>query len=160
MADVEHVDSMVSAARRHPLSVKVEALRLLSTGKTPGEVCKDLNVPRGTLAWWRQASPEYRRAYAHAIRAGADHLAAETVEIADAVEADRDQVNRARVRIAARQWLAGKYAPDVYGDRVQHDVQAEVVVRRTRFRSLLGERRVIEVEPGAGDAEPNASTDA
>jgi hypothetical protein len=140
----EHVADLRQAGRKHGVESRTEALRLLAGGSTPGEVCKVLGVPRGTLSWWKRSSPEYARAYAHAIRSGADHLAADTVEISDACPAEKDEVNRARLRVQARQWLAGRYAPEMYGDRVEIQHSGEVEVRRTRFKSLLGDRKHVQ----------------
>ena len=152
----EHVSDLRQAGRKHGVESRTEALRLLAAGKTAGEVCRILNVPRGTLGWWRRASPEYRVAYAHAIRAGAEHLAAETVEIADDCAPEKDEVNRARLRVQARQWLSGKYDPATYGDKVEVQHTGEVEVRRTRFKSLLGDRKVIDARvlprDGSNDA--------
>jgi len=76
--------------------------------------------------------------YTHARAIQADRLADEILEIADdstndymvrngKIEINSENVNRSRLRIDARKWLAGKLKPKVYGDKqivdVNHGVQ-------------------------------------
>lgn len=93
-----------------------------------------------TLYAWKAKSPEFRNAFNQARRELADELAFQSVEIADdgsgdALEIERKDgstytivnnefVARSKLRTEVRRWLAGKLAPEVYGDRI--DVNARV----------------------------------
>jgi hypothetical protein len=84
-----------------------------------------------------QQYPELLQSYIRARASFADVTADEILEIAD-TEPDPQ---RARNRIDARKWLASKLRPDVYGDRIDLNVNQIVdikgVLDRARNRSLL-----------------------
>jgi hypothetical protein len=72
---------------------------------------------------------EFRHQYARAREAQADFLAEEILQIADDGENDtyatengpavnHDVVQRSRLRVDARKWLASKLAPKKYGDKL------------------------------------------
>lgn len=67
-----------------------------------------------TVRRWLMGNEAFRAQYAYAREEQADTYADEIVRIADS-EPDS---NRARVRIDARKWVAGKLRPKVYGDKV------------------------------------------
>lgn len=87
-----------------------------------------------TLYNWKAKSPEFRNAFNQARRDLADELAYQTIEIADdgsqdALEVERKDgssytvlnqefVARSKLRTEVRRWLAGKLAPEVYGERI------------------------------------------
>lgn len=79
---------------------------------------------------WVEADAERSRAYARAREDRADKLADEIVEIADelTIEAKHDgedvrlsvdgnAIQRNRLRVDARKWVAAKLRPQIYGDR-------------------------------------------
>ena len=90
-------------------------------------------------------------------------LALDCVDIADT---DADPV-RARVRIQARQWLAAKYAPKEYGERLDVNVQTvdltdalrEARERRERVLhpSFTGAKALPHVADNAGIQRSNAT---
>ena len=81
----------------------------------------------------RSGDTELRDRYARAREIQADRMAEEIVEIADdatndfmekrgkdgrkKVEFNSENVNRSRLRIDTRKWLAGKLKPKVYGEK-------------------------------------------
>lgn len=69
--------------------------------------------------------PEIVERYMRAREIQADKLFDECLEIADQYEADTekgeggtDHIQRARLRIDTRKWMAGKMRPKVYGDKL------------------------------------------
>lgn len=99
--------------------------------------------PGHTTIWnWRDKRPDFRAAFDEGRRRLADELAFQSIEIADNSSGDvkliprrdgstypmQDQefAKRSDLRVKARQWLASKLAPEVYGDRV--DVNARHVI--------------------------------
>lgn len=92
-----------------------------------------------TVYRWLQDSEEFREMYARAREDQADTLADEIVSIADEQKAaltaegkpyDPD-VNRDRLRVDARKWVAAKLKPRKYGDKVDiahsGDVKVSVI---------------------------------
>lgn len=92
-----------------------------------------------TIRTWKQTRPEFRNAFNAARRELAHVLAFQSVEIADDgsgdakvierrdgssfVILDQEFASRSKLRTEVRRWLAGKLAPDVYGDRVDSTVR-------------------------------------
>jgi hypothetical protein len=73
-------------------------------------ICRVPGMPdRGTVRRWERHNAEFRRMIQRGREFGADTLAAEVVEIADAATPQSLQI--ARNRIQARKWLVSKVAP-------------------------------------------------
>ena len=54
----------------------------------------------------------------------ADKLAKEILELSDKIEDDDPvKVQRARLQVNSRKWLAARMAPRKYGDHISHDVK-------------------------------------
>lgn len=92
-----------------------------------------------TIRTWRAERPDFRNAFAAARRELADVLAFQAVEIADDDSGDllelsrkdgstylvvnQARVGRDKLRSENRRWLAGKLAPEVYGDRIDANIR-------------------------------------
>lgn len=89
-----------------------------------------------TVNLWRYKHPEFSTQYAQAKLVQADLLAEECLEIADESERDTmvnnegfevcnvDYINRARLRIDTRKWLAAKLLPRQYGKEAEDNKSA------------------------------------
>lgn len=87
---------------------------LLAEGASTRSVCKKPGMPSmPTVLRWLNDYEDFRMQYARAKAAAAERQAEEIIEIAD-TEPD---VNRAKVRIDARKWVAAKLVPKKYGER-------------------------------------------
>ena len=97
-----------------------------------------------TSDFWLPRCPDYRSA----LRPGSNRLFSTTLGKPKAddfeVQTDHESVNRARLRIDTRKWLAGKLKPKAYGERqtvdVNHGVQDldEIVSRAKQAAARLG----------------------
>ena len=82
------------------------------------------------MAWLDGSRPEFSEQYARAREAQADKLAEEILAIADDgrsdtyldaegnEKTDSEVIQRSKLRVEARKWLASKMAPKKYGDKV------------------------------------------
>ena len=82
------------------------------------------------MAWLDGSHPDFSEQYARAREAQADKLAEETLLIADEssqdtyvdadgnVKTNTEAIQRSRLRVDTRKWLASKMAPKKYGDKV------------------------------------------
>lgn len=99
----------------------LDILDWVSSGKAIKDFCEDADgrIPgrptRQAILKWRANNQGFREMFAEAQRDRAHALVDEIVSIADT----DDDPKRARNRIDARKWVAGKYFAQVYGDRVQ-----------------------------------------
>ncbi len=92
-------------------------LRRLANGESLRSICQDSDMPdRGTVLGWVKDLHHFEQPYARAREMQLDAFAMETIDIAD----NEPDPAKARVRVAARQWLAERLAPKKYGTRVEH----------------------------------------
>lgn len=107
----------------------------LAEGESMRSVCRDESMPScRTLFNWMHAHPEFLQQYARAKEESADALADEILDIADNATndwmkrnhgeddpgwvANGENIQRSRVRIDTRKWIASKLKPKKYGDKV------------------------------------------
>lgn len=108
---------------------KIEkVLELMSTGGAPScyQACKAANVAIGTFYEWVNADRALAERYARARDSLIEHIAAETIAIADEPPAllptgaiDSAAVQKQRLQIDTRKWLLSKLAPKKYGDKLE-----------------------------------------
>jgi hypothetical protein len=119
-----------------PFSEEVWAtiLNRIAEGESLRTICADEDMPsRVSVYRWLEADEALRDQYARAREEQADTLFDEILEIADDGrndwmerngEEDRgwrengEALGRARLRIDARKWMAGKLRPKKYGERL------------------------------------------
>lgn len=111
-------------------------------------LCKqypDLPNP-DTIFSWRIKYKQFSEQYAEAKRNQVEILVEEILDIADdksndtmtndegKVVCNTEYLNRSRLRIDTRKWLASKLAPKIYGERIQNDTNItmhdDMVVRK------------------------------
>ena len=90
-------------------------------------VCRELSIGRDTIVGWVVSDIDgFAGAYARAKDIGIDELVDETLEIADdgtndymtterGQQLDSEHVQRSKIRIETRRWLAERMAPKRYG---------------------------------------------
>ena len=106
----------------------------LSCGESLTKICKDEAMPAiSTVYKWMMQNKEFSESYARAREEQADTLADEIVSIADDARNDTqvdedgnrivdfDHINRAKLRVDARKWVAAKLKPKAWGDKVAHE---------------------------------------
>jgi hypothetical protein len=134
----------------------------LMLGETLVAICDDPRLPnRRTIIRWL-ADPrrvDFREMYYFSRRVAVESLVDEIVTIADdnsgdwqytydkdgeinGIKADNEAIQRSRVRIDTRKWLAAKLVPRIYGDNTQVELGvtgdlAELLKRATNQDSGL-----------------------
>ena len=115
----------------------LEICRRLSEGESLLRICKDPAMPsRPTVHLWVLNDPAFSASYARARELQADRMLDECEAIADdatydwaerqsrgeaSVLADYEHIQRSRLRVDTRKWIAARMAPWKYGDRVAVD---------------------------------------
>lgn len=87
----------------------------IAEGKSLAAVCRENEINYRHVFDWLANNKQFADNYARAREAQADYHADEIIGIADTEE----DPNKARVRIDARKWVAGKMKPKKYGDSTQ-----------------------------------------
>jgi hypothetical protein len=106
----------------------------LAEGKSLRTVCKADDMPcMATVFNWLRAHPEFLEQYTRAKEDAADAFAEEMLDIADEASNDwmevhdkdnpgyrlnGEHINRSRLRVDTRKWIAAKLKPKKYGERV------------------------------------------
>lgn len=106
-----------------------------TTGDGVLKTCQLLHVSTETFYRFRSSNDAAAKRYARAKDVQADAIVQEAIDIADDISGDtvtrtnrdgseyetedHEWVNRCRIRVDIRKWLAGKLRPKKYGDRVE-----------------------------------------
>lgn len=107
----------------------------LAEGGLAVEWCRQEGRPSvSTIHRWMQAHPAFREAYARAREVGLHVMAEEVIAVSDDSSGDwrkdengndvldHEHVQRSRLRVDSRKWLASKLLPKVYGDKQQTEI--------------------------------------
>lgn len=123
-------------------AVAAKICALLSQGQSLRTVAKAKGVPSiQTIFTWMQKHPEFLEQYTRAKQESADAMIEEMLDIADdatndwmekndkdgnaiGYQVNGEHVNRSRLRIETRKWLASKLKPKKYGDKITNEHQA------------------------------------
>lgn len=105
---------------------------------------------------WRRKYPEFRSKYAQAKREQIEFITEEILEIADDARNDwmesiddsgkasykinGEHVQRSRLRIDTRKWLASKLAPKIYGDKIPEQINNDLHDDSMQRKHALDER--------------------
>lgn len=101
---------------RYTQEIADEICRRLAEGETLRAICRDMDLPIGTvLGWVRDDRQGFAEQYTRARNLGYEVMAEEIIEIADRGSEDWQ---RDRLRVDTRKWLLAKALPKRYGDRV------------------------------------------
>lgn len=98
----------------------------IADGESLRTICEQDNMPnKATVFRWLAQDEKLGDQYARAREKQADSLFDECLAIADQydssekLENDTDHIQRARLRIDTRKWMAGKLRPKVYGEKLE-----------------------------------------
>lgn len=110
----------------------------LAEGKSLRTVCKADDMPScQTVYSWLRTRPEFLDQYARAKEDAAEAFAEEMLDIADEASNDwmsvndpdnpgyrfnGEHVNRSRLRVDTRKWIAAKLKPKKFGEKVQTEL--------------------------------------
>jgi len=112
---------------------------LIADGNSLRSICKRNKMPdKATVIRWLGVHREFSDQYARARVAQADKLFEECLEIADETSVDyiekknddgstfwavdHEHIQRSKLRIDTRKWMAGKLAPKKYGEKVTQEI--------------------------------------
>ena len=114
--------------------IEDESFKRIADGESTRSICEDDWLPSWPTVNKRLASdPEFASRYARAredqadkifdeILAIADDRGDDWIETPDGPKLNSEHVQRSRLRIDARKWMAGKLRPKVYGEKIDHTI--------------------------------------
>ena len=102
-----------------------------SSHKSMHTICKEVGIDYETHLNWLRTKEEYLSKYVRAKEDQADFLAEEMITISEHTEEDHtaftgaNVVQRDRLRIETRKWIASKLKPKKYGDKL--DIEQTII---------------------------------
>lgn len=126
---VEPVRRKLGRPSLRTLRIEKVILGRISEGRSLQKICKSRHLPSyTTVTRWLQEDEDFRKKYGIARQEQAEMLASQLLEIADDGSNDtykndagtfvnHDVINRSRLRIDTRKWIASKLLPKVYGEK-------------------------------------------
>lgn len=111
----------------------------LAEGQSMRTVCREEHIPHmATIFRWLREHEEFREQYARAKEEAADALVEEMLEISDdgtndwmekldsdggcvGYQLNGEHVQRSRLRVDTRKWIASKLKPKKYGERITQE---------------------------------------
>ena len=115
------------------------------------------------MLWLDGRHPEFSEQYARAREAQADKLAEEALQIADDgrsdtyvdgdgnVKTDTEVIQRSKLRVDTRKWLASKMAPKKYGDKVAIGGADDLGPVQTVNREMTDAERAVRLSRAIND---------
>ena len=120
----------------------------IATGDSVRTICSDEDMPSVvTFFAWAAKYPEFLKRYEEAKVLQADFLAEEMLSIADdgtndymetlddeggvSYKINGEHVQRSRLRLDTRKWIASKLKPKKYGDHTRQDINLNVMTDLT-----------------------------
>lgn len=114
---------------------------LLAEGRSLRTVCRDPKMPgASTVFAWLRKYEDFQQQYARAKEEAADALVEEILDIADdgtndwmklnikgreVTTLNKEHVQRSRLRIDTRKWIASKLKPKKYGEKLDLTTQGD-----------------------------------
>ena len=115
------------------------------------------------MVWLDGKHPDFTEQYARAREAQADKLAEEALQIADDgrsdtyvdgdgnVKTDTEVIQRSKLRVDTRKWLASKMAPKKYGDKVAIGGADDLGPVQTANRDMTDAERAVRLARAIND---------
>lgn len=125
---------MAGFPMRRALEKKIEELggiefvsAHIAQGMTIGRLAEFIECSRPMLSFWINHTEERKNAVLSARKLKAEKLAEDALEIADgADESSSSSVNKARLQVDTRKWLASKLDPEAFGDKANTEINLSI----------------------------------
>ena len=119
----------------------------IAEGMTIGRLAQFLECSRPLLSLWINQTEERKEAVLRARKLKAEKLAEEALDIADqADETSIGGVNKARLQVETRKWMASKLNPDDFGDKSGPQVNISIGDLHLQALKQINRGEVIENE--------------
>lgn len=110
----------------------------IAKGDSVTKICEENGMPsERAFYYWLESDEKRLQSYTHARDMQAEKIFSEIIDIADTEE----DPTKARVRIDARKWVAGKLKPKKYGDKldVEHNMSEDLAALMDSRRNRANE---------------------
>ncbi len=90
----------------------------IAMGRSLVKICGELDLSYSQVMVWLQKYTDFAERYARARQDQADWYADEIISVIDNAKSDRNEIERAKIKIEALKWVASKLKPKKYGDKL------------------------------------------
>lgn len=118
----------------------------IAIGKSLVDICRQLDISYSQVMVWLSKYPDFAERYARAREIQADWYADEILSVIDNAKSDRNEIERAKIKIEALKWIASKLKPKRYGDKLDLTSAGERMERPIYGGLSLGKEAPIEGE--------------
>lgn len=141
-----------------------------TTSKSLKTICKDENMPSAvTIFAWLRTNEAFLNQYTRAKEEQADLMIEEMIDIADDGSNDymtitkgdleyevenKELVNRSRLRVDTRKWIASKLKPKKYGDKLDITTDNKPIVNEIDYTKLSSEVLTELLNAGVPENKP------
>jgi hypothetical protein len=118
-----------------------EIAKQLSLGKSLRRICKEEDMPTMStcLLWAVDLEHPFSEQYDRGRELQAEYFADELQDIADdgsndfmmtkfGIKVDKEHIQRSRLRVDTRKWIASKLKPKRYGDKIQNEHSGRITL--------------------------------
>lgn len=146
----------------------------VACGEVLSRICREESMPDRATVWrWTEEHEDFRNSLRAARESGSHALIDEAVEIADdgrndwmelqtksgvKVVLDREHVDRSKLRVETRKWLASKVAPRAYGDKVTTELTGPNG-GPVQFQTVADLARAMAAAPPSKPSDPPAAAE-
>lgn len=142
--EVKPKAKMGAPAFKWTREIEDEILKRMAQGESLRSICNDEWLPsRITVRMRAVDDADFAARYARAREMQADEYFEEIREIADdssedfrigpdGKELDKDHIQRAKLRVEARKWMAAKLRPKAYGDKIDVNHGGKLAVEQVK----------------------------
>ncbi len=134
--------------------------KLLAGGKSLKKICaEDIDQGVGTVVGWAlDKDHPFADPYARARRVRAEKLVDEMIDISDDaindtyedengnIKTDNECLQRSKLRIETRKWLASKMMPSLYGEKIQVEQDIDDKRQQTRERDKAASKKFLKLQ--------------
>lgn len=142
---------MAGFPMRRALEKKIEELggiefvsAHIAQGMTIGRLAEFIECSRPMLSFWINQTEERKNAVLSAKKLKAEKLAEDALDIADDADGTSSSaVNKARLQVDTRKWMASKLDPEGYGDK---SMEVNISVGDLHLQALKHMGKAIEAQ--------------
>ena len=138
-----------------------KVFKRIGEGVSLRSIAEDHGVAYSTLHDRIHADDERKRRYLEALTSRAMHHAARIEELVELVESGKLEPHAAKVAIDARKWIASRFHPRQFSERLALDARVEKIdlaqMHLQELKNLMQKKKVKEINPEKTDALENQS---
>lgn len=141
----------------------------LAEGESLRSVCRDADMPdKASVFRWMRTHQEFCDQYTRAKQASADAMIEDMLDIADdgandwmeKLNADGEiigrqlngeHVNRSRLRVDTRKWIAERMQPKKYGAKVSQEIDMRAALTHKQITDVSDEELFAVIKTGGGN---------